>query len=128
MNTKEQILGMVKEGTITVEEGLQLLNALETVQPVTNAPLQNESPRKPLNKRMLRIDVDSEGDKVKINIPLSLAKIGLDMSEKLNVNGKPIDLKGIDLDEILERIDDDASGELLSVDTEDGEKVRIFID
>lgn len=126
MNTKSQILEMVKEGTISVEEGVQLLSALDETKTNVN-PTTNLS-KKPLTKRMLRVDVDSKDGKVKVNIPLSLAKIGLDISNQLNINGKQLDLKGIDLDEILSRIDDDASGEIVTVDTEDGEKVRVFID
>jgi len=126
MNTKSQILEMVKEGTISVEEGVQLLSALDETK-TTVTPVSNLS-KKPLSKRMLRVDVDSKDGKVKVNIPLSLAKIGLDISNQLNINGKQLDLKGIDLDEILSRIDDDASGEIVTVDTEDGEKVRVFID
>jgi len=120
MNSKEQILNMVKEGNISIEEALQLLNALE--------PKETISIKKPSNRRMIRIDVDSEEGKVKVNIPLSLIKVGMDISEKLNIDGKKIDLHGIDLDDIIAHIDEETAGEILSVDTEKGEKVRIFVE
>jgi len=125
MNSKEKILEMVKDGIITVEEGLKLLEALDpkaTQQPVT--------PKKPVNERMIRILVDSEdGERVRVNLPMSLVKLGLDINNKLNVGGKSIDLNGIDLNQILSQIDTDlVDGELITVDGKDGEKVRIIVD
>lgn len=124
MNTKEQILNMVKDGSISVEEGLELINALDSKDQVVSAPKP-----KPLGKRMIRVVVDSkEGEKVRVNVPLSLAKIGLDLGSQLNIDGKSLNLKGIDLDKIIDQIDEDTHGELVTVDTEEGDHVRIFID
>ncbi len=126
MNSKEEILKMVKEGDITIEEGLELLKTIEAKADVN--PIQQVA-RKPLNKRMLRIDVNSEdGDRVKVNVPLSIAKLGLDMGDNFNINGKTLNLKGIDLDEVINQLDENSEGEIISVDAEDGSKVRIFID
>lgn len=126
MNTKEQILQMVKDGTITVDEGVQLLTALEA-----KVPEETEVITKRANpKRMLKIVVDSDKDKVRVNIPLSLAKIGLKlgMSDAFNVNGKPLNLQGIDLDSIVSQLDEESQGEIATVETDDGETVRIFIE
>ena len=125
MNSKEKILEMVKEGTITVEEGIQLLNALE---PKTTTQNLNTS-KKPMNERMIRILVDSEdGERVRVNLPLSLVKMGIDINNKLNVGGKSIDLNGIDLNQILSQIDGDLNGELITIDGKNGEQVRIIVD
>jgi len=125
MNSKEKILEMVKAGTITVEEGIQLLNALDPKEPVQSP----RAPRKAMNERMIRILVDSEdGERVRVNLPMSLVKLGLDINNKLNVGGKSIDLNGIDLNQILSQIDDDLNGELITIDGKDGEKVRIIVD
>lgn len=126
MNSKEQILEMVKDGTITVEEGLKLLNAMEATPAKGFAP----TPSKLSNaKRMVRILVNSEkGDNVRVNIPLALVKVGMDIGSKMKIDGKQVDLKGIDFDEIVSMIDEGATGELVSVDSENGDKVRIFVD
>lgn len=128
MNSKEQILSMVKEGNITVEEGLDLLNALDS----NDQKSQEKSivkVKKPFFKRMLSVEIQSkENENVKINVPLALAKIGLKTSGKLNLNGQKIDLSGIDLDDILSHIDEDTQGEILTLDTDDGDHIRIFID
>lgn len=125
MNTKEQILNMVKDGTISVEEGVELLSALDSKSETVTAPVQTK-----LNsKRMLRVDVDSKkGEKVKINVPLALAKLGIDLGTKMDINGSKLNMKGIDLDAIIDQIDENTHGELLTVDSEDGDHVRIFID
>ncbi len=124
MNSKEQILNMVKEGTISVEEGLELINALDSKTETVKTPQT-----KPLGKRMIRVVVDSkEGEKVRVNVPLSLAKIGLDLGSQLNIDGQKLNLQGIDLDKIIDQIDEDTHGELVTVDTEEGDHVRIFID
>ena len=126
MNSKEQILEMVKEGTITVEEGLKLLTAMETNTPETgNFP----KARMENSKRMVRILVNSEkGDNVRVNIPLALVKVGFDIGAKMKIDGNPIDLKGIDFEAIIQMIDEGAVGELVTVDSENGDKVRIFVD
>lgn len=127
MNSKEKILEMVKDGTITVEQGIQLLNALEPN--VNGAPQKPNLLKKSINERMIRILVDSEdGERVRVNLPMSLVKLGLDINNKLNVGGKSIDLNGIDLGQILSQIDDDLNGELITIDGKDGEKVRIIVD
>ena len=124
MNSKEQILEMVKEGTLSVEEGLKLLSAMETKQPVSEVRPSISNAR-----RMIKILINSkDGDDVKVNIPLALVKVGLDIGSKMNVNGKQLDLKGVDLDSIMQMIDEGASGELVNVQSADGETVRIFVD
>lgn len=124
MNSKEQILEMVKEGTLSVEEGLKLLSAMETKQPVSEVRPSVSNAR-----RMIKILINSkDGDDVKVNIPLALVKVGLDIGSKMNVNGKQLDLQGVDLDSIMQMIDEGASGELVNVQSADGETVRIFVD
>lgn len=126
MNSKEKILEMVKDGVITVEEGIRLLEALD---PKGAAPQVSAGSKKPINERMIRILVDSEdGERVRVNMPMSLVKLGIDINNKLNVGGKSIDLNGIDLNQILTQIDGDLNGELITIDGKDGEKVRIILD
>lgn len=122
MNTHEQILQMVKDGTITVEEGAKLLSAVDP-QPTEVKPARKSG------ERMIRVLVDSEdGDRVRVNLPMSLVKLGLDLSNQFNVNGKPIDLGGLDLNKLLATIDDDLNGEIATIDSANGDKVRIIVD
>ena len=122
MNTHEQILQMVKDGTLTVEEGAKLLGAVD--------PKATEvKPARKSGERMIRVLVDSEdGDRVRVNLPMSLVKLGLDLSNQFNVNGKTIDLGGLDLNKLLATIDDDLNGEIATIDSANGDKVRIIVD
>ena len=52
----------------------------------------------------------------------------MDIASKLNINGNPIDMKGIDMDMIMQAIEDGSSGEIVDIDTKDGDTVKIFIE
>jgi len=119
MNTKEQILQMVKDGDISIDEASKLLEALEA------SPIQSLKPRN--SKQKLRVLVDSKnGDTVRINMPLSLIKAGVNLATQLNVNGQPIDMKGVDMDIIMKAIEDGETGEIVDIQTSDGDNVKIF--
>lgn len=121
MNTKEQILQMVKDGDINIEEASKLLEALESTP---NQALKSRN-----SKQKLRVLVDSKnGDTVRINMPLSLIKAGVNLASQLNVNGQHIDMKGVDMDIIMKAIEDGETGEIVDIQTSDGENVKIFIE
>lgn len=85
--------------------------------------------RKNINDMMLRIIVDSaDGDKVRVNLPLALVQLALDIGMELpQVNG--IDaLKGIDLAKILQLVEKGAVGNLVEVESAQGDIVRIFVE
>lgn len=129
MNSKEQILQMVKDGTISVEDGLKLLEALglQNVPTPPTQPIINVNPAG--GRKMLRVVVDSaKGDVVRINVPTSLVKAGLNLSNSLKVDGNPIDMKGVDVDMIMAAIEEGATGEIVNVESADGDVVKIFID
>ena len=78
---------------------------------------------------MLRVVVDSaKGDVVRINVPTSLVKAGLNLSNQLKVDGNPIDMKGVDVDMIMAAIEEGATGEIVNIESADGDVVKIFID
>lgn len=119
----EEILNMVKEGTITVEEGARLLEAMgeETLK-------LSEKNNKP---KMMRVFVDAEDEKdgpvkVRVNIPVSLLKLGSKMGKSVNINGVKID-EYVDIDEVLKAVDNGEMGEIISVDSEEA-KVRVVIE
>ncbi|MDP2813810.1 MAG: hypothetical protein Q8S15_05935 [Erysipelotrichaceae bacterium] len=129
MNSKEQILQMVKEGTITVEDGIKLLEALGTQGAQTHSvqPVINVNPAG--GRKMLRVTVDSaKGDVVRINVPTSLVKAGLNLSNQLKIDGNPVDMKGVDVDMIMAAIEEGATGEIVNVESAEGDVVKIFID
>lgn len=117
MNKDERmkILEMLKEGIINPEEAEKLLNAIDGDTEIV--PSKKKF-------RMLRVYVDSaDGDKVRIQIPIEFAK--LLKTNKFNVNLSSVDL---DVDQLIELIDSGVVGEIVNVDSADGDKVRIVVE
>ncbi len=92
-----------------------------------------EAQRKDINDMMFRIVVDSsEGDKVRINIPCTLAKIALECGMEMpNVSGNSsVDsaFKKIDLAKIFEMVEKGAMGNLVEVESSEGDVINIFVE
>ncbi len=82
--------------------------------------------RKNINEMMLRIIVDSsDGDKVRVNLPLALAQVALDSGMEIQGMGS---LKGIDLQQVLNLVKQGVVGNLVEVDSADGDVIRIFVE
>lgn len=92
-----------------------------------------EEHRKDIKDMMFRIIVDTaDGDKVRVNIPCALAKIaiecGMDMPQISGNDSINSAVKGIDLAKVLEMVEKGAIGNLVEVETKDGDKVNIFVE
>lgn len=85
--------------------------------------------RKPLKDMMFRIVVDShEGDKVRVNLPMALVQLAIEIGMEMpQINGTQA-LKGIDLRQIMELVEQGVVGNLVEVDSADGDFVRIFVE
>jgi len=120
-----KILDLLAKGVISADEAEKLLGAMNT--PELNFGEQVVIPGVPSKKfpfRMLRIYVDSkDGDVVKIQIPIEFAK--LLKTGKFNVNLQQSD---IDIDAILEMINQGFVGELVNVESADGDIVKIVVE
>ncbi len=121
---KRQVLNLVQEGKVSIDEGLKLLEALDTPgQGGTVAPGHHGGHR----GRMLRIRVfDTEDNtKVNVNLPLALAKVAMKFIPK-DVS-KELESENIDLDELLSTITEASSGKIVDIDSEDA-KVEIYVE
>lgn len=112
-----QILG------VTTDE---LLSGKQELQEVRVLPPEE---RKDIKDMLLRIIVDSsDGDKVRINLPMALVQIAVDMGTEMpQISGKEA-LKNIDLNQIMELVRQGAIGNLVEVESADGDTVRIFVE
>ncbi|HAH95456.1 MAG TPA: hypothetical protein DHD79_04880 [Firmicutes bacterium] len=145
-----KILEMVSQGKISSEEGVRLLEALESDRDAEagraagNAPdSYNADSRK--NRpaggsggqgRMLRIRIEEEdGSRVNVNVPLGLLRslgkltslIPRDVKDKLD--DQEIDLANLDIEGILDAMSEGTSdGHLVDIDEADGDKVSIYIE
>lgn len=114
-----QILGVTLDELLTGK----------TVNPEPAVKILPQEQRKDIKDMMLRIIVDSkEGDKVRVNLPLALVQVALDMGMQMpQVSGNDA-LKNIDLNQIMELVRHGAVGNLVEVESADGDIVRIFVE
>ena len=112
-----QILGVTTDELLS---GKQELHEVRVLPP---------EERKDIKDMLLRIIVDSsDGDKVRINLPMALVQIALDMGTEMpQISGKEA-LKNIDLNQIMELVRQGAIGNLVEVESADGDTVRIFVE
>ena len=91
-----------------------------------------ENERKDINKMLFKIFVNSsDGDLVKMNIPLGLIKTAIEVGMKMpQISGnKQLDvLKDIDIESILLMAESGVIGKILEVKNADGEVVEIAIE
>ena len=84
--------------------------------------------RKELKDMMLRIVVDETyGDHVKVNIPMALVQVALEMGMELPQLSGNNALKNLDLAQLVNMVRQGAIGNLLEVES-DSEVVRIFVE
>ena len=85
--------------------------------------------RKDIKDMMFRIVIDSgEGDKVRINLPLSLIQVAIDAGMELPQMSGNDTLKNIDFRQILDLVKQGVMGNLLEVESAEGDLVRIFVE
>ena len=105
----------------------ELLSGKQEPQPV--ATLVPEDQRKDIKDMMLRIVVDSaDGDKVRVNLPMALVQLAMEMGMEMpQVSGNDA-LKDIDWAQVMELVRHGAMGNLIEAESADGDIVRIFVE
>lgn len=130
---KSKLLQMVRDGKVSVEEGVELLGAMEDTE--SGVP----EPEKKLRDRFLRVHVDSAEAKVNVNIPLSLLKVASRLGNMIagfipgearrEMASKGLDLSKVDFEELMNLIDQGLEdGKLVDVDIDDSVKGRIRVE
>ena len=105
----------------------ELLSGKQELQPVVT--LVPEDQRKDIKDMVLRIVVDSaDGDKVRVNLPMALVQLAMEMGMEMpQVSGNDA-LKDIDWAQVMELVRHGAMGNLIEVESADGDIVRIFVE
>ena len=95
---------------------------------VKEVRMTKQENRKPLEELVVRLTVDTEdGDTVRMNLPAKIIEILANSSNDLNYNGKDI-LTKENIELILNLIQKGTIGEILTVDSADGDHVKIFVE
>lgn len=88
-----------------------------------------EEQRRDMKDMMLRITVDSvKGDKVRVNLPMALVQAALDMGLQMPQLSGNDALKSIDLNQIVELVRHGAIGNLVEVESAEGDSVHVFVE
>jgi len=109
---------------VTVDE---LLSGKQEMEPAVQVLPADQ--RKDIKDMMLRIIVDSaEGHKVRVNLPMALVQVAIDCGMEIpQVSGNDA-LKHIDWNQIMAMISQGVIGNLVEVESSDGDTVRIFVE
>lgn len=116
-----KILELLSNGVISTEEAEKLLVAMSgNEENFTNEVVtQKKAPF-----RMLKIFVDSnDGDKVRMQIPVEFSKLLKSAKFKSTIGSTDIDI-----DAIVEMISQGMDGEIVNVESSDGDIVRIVVE
>ena len=88
-----------------------------------------EEERRDLKDMLLRIVVNSQkGETVRINIPMPLVQAAIDMGLEMSQVSGNLALENVDLKKILDLVEQGVIGNLMELETDDGEKLRIFVE
>lgn len=101
------------------------LLSVDTVKSVQLLP-QNE--RRDINELTLKVIVDSEGDKVRINLPMSLVKAAMGIGLKIPQVANNEHLKDIDFEQIISLVESGVIGRLVEVESSDGDTVYVVVE
>ncbi len=121
-----RILAMVKDGKISPEEGIKLLEALET-----STEDQVESPGTKAKWFRVRVtDVKTNKPKVSVNLPIGLVDWALRTGSRVAAfGGADLNGMGINLEELRAAINYGLKGKIIDVTDEDeGSHVEIYVE
>ena len=85
--------------------------------------------RKSLEELTLRVYVNSaDGDRVKVNIPMSLVKVCMEMGIDVSSVSGNRGMKNLDIEKIMALVESGAIGKLVEVESSDGDIVEVVVE
>ncbi len=120
-----KILNMIQEGKITPDEGIKLLEAMETpVRPEKPNTPQVIPGREPGFLRIVVTDTDSGRNRVNIRLPISVVDAGFKMGAKFSP-----EVQGLDAKQLMGFVKAGVTGQVVDIiDEDDGEHVQVFLE
>ncbi|WP_039043812.1 hypothetical protein [Sporosarcina sp. ZBG7A] len=124
-----KVLTMVQDGKLGAEEASELIQALKEKESSSVSASGSD-----YMDRMLKVRVTSEaGDKVNVNLPLRLIKValksGINIASAIPESAKYVkDINTLDVDLILKAIDEELSGPIVEVESQNGDKISVVIE
>ncbi|CEO21536.1 SHOCT-like domain-containing protein [Paraclostridium sordellii] len=134
MEDKKRVLKMVEEGKISAEEGLKLLEALESnpgdkvklkKQPIVDENEFFKIDKNSSKEKMIYIRViSSDGERVRVNIPIGFLKV---LGSNGIMGSANLDKYNVDINSIIDAVENGFEGRLVEVNSDDGDRVIIEI-
>lgn len=91
--------------------------------------MSDEECKKKADSTILRIVVDSSaGDRVRVNLPMQLVKMGLEIGMTLSDVTENETFKNIDIAQVVRLAEQGLVGRLVELDSADGDHVEIFVE
>ena len=119
-------ISILKELANTLGVTIDYLLSNETTEIVNFVP---QSERKDINKMILRVLIlSNEGSKVNVNLPLPIVIACVNSNINVpSINGSTT-LNSIDFKEIIKLIEQGVVGELVNIESEDGNTIKVFVE
>ncbi|MEN6434914.1 MAG: hypothetical protein ABFD14_07580 [Anaerolineaceae bacterium] len=122
-----QVLKMIQQGTISAEQGLQLLTALEEKPKGATSSQKQEATFPGRGGRWFRMrvtEMSTGKTRVNIRMPISVLSAGMKMGARLSP-----EIEGMDIEKLISIVRSGETGQIVDVfDQEDGEHVEVFIE
>ena len=104
----------------------ELLSGKQELAPVRVLPPEE---RKDPRDMLLRITVDSAaGDRIRVNLPIALVEASMEIGMGMPMLNDMEPLKGIDMKKLMELVHQGFVGNLVELDSADGDRIRIFVE
>ena len=88
--------------------------------------------RKPFDELVMRVLVNSsEGDKVRVNLPMTLVKLAMEIGMDVvpNMGGEHGEmLKSIDMEKVVKMVENGLIGKLVEVESAEGDTVEVVVE
>lgn len=121
-----RILKMIEEGKITAEQGKNLIEAMTQSSTNTSVSVGGNYEDKFLKVKVL----SAKGDRVNVKLPIKVIKEVVKITGKLPIQTEG--MQGVNLDEIMDTVarclDKEVMGEIVDVESVNGDIVKIVIE
>lgn len=130
MPTSEErlrVLQLIQDGKISAEEGIRLLESLDTAAQANAGKPAGTSVATGRGARWFRVRVTDTGTgktRVNVRLPVNVLSAGMKMGARFSP-----EVEGLDMDQLMGLIQAGATGQVLDVvDEQDGEHVEVFLE
>lgn len=129
MPTSEErlrVLQLIQDGKISAEEGIRLLESLETAAQAGGSK-PGGAVTSGRGARWFRVRVTDTGSgktRVNVRLPVNVLSAGMKMGARFSP-----EVEGLDMDQLMSLINAGVTGQVLDVvDEQDGERVEVFLE